>query len=384
MSTLKKIFFLSLFVFFLSLLFWGIYMLSFKKTTTPTNTNLLTNKTTNNIPSGDLPVTNSNTKISVISNEIAISPILSSNENKIWYYSVSGELKETDFIGNIPKKLTNKKIIGLLEAIWSPNKSSALLKVNKSGFNYFILFNMKSEKISTLANNIDSASWLTTSDKIIYKYFNPNNHQSSLNISKPDGSNWKKILNLPHNKFNFSQIPRSGLISFWNFGDAYFPTLFQSIPSIGGDTKTLYKDTFGNDYLWNNSGSNFLVSQTNAKGGTKLQLGVANYNGEEYNNLGLPTFISKCLWSKDNITIYCALPGDIPDNSILPNDYKAGKFKTSDTFWKINTITGEKSRLIEATNISGNFDASNLFSNSDESLIFFLNKRDGKLYKITL
>ena len=110
-----------------------------------------------------------------------------------------------------------------------------------------------------------------------------------------------------------------------------------------------------------------------------------NYNGGEYKNLGLPTFISKCVWSKDNKTIYCALPGNIPTNSILPNDYKDQKFTTTDTFWKINTTTGEKNRLVETNDMPKNaLDASEFFLNTDESLLFFVNKIDKKLYRIVL
>jgi hypothetical protein len=386
MSTLKKIFFLSLFLFFLSLLFWGIYMLSFKKTELSEESELpLKNPLSSlNNPTNNSPPISSSAKISAVSQESVISPTLADDGNNLWYYSLSGELNEITFVGSSLKKLTDQKIIGLIEARWSPDKSKALLKVNKDGATYFLLFDVRADSLTQLSGNIQDISWLATSDKIIYRYLDSSSRKNSLNTSNPDGSNWKKLFDLPHDKISFSQIPRSGLISFWNTGDAYYSTSFQTIPLIGGEAKTLYQEAFGADYLWNNSGSNFLISQTDAKGGTKIQLGVANYNGGEYKNLGLPTFVSKCLWSKDNETVFCALPGDIPSNSILPNDYNTGKFTTSDTFWKINTATGEKSRLVEATEIDDNFDVSNLFSNSDESLLFFVNKKDGKLYKITL
>lgn len=383
MSTLKKIFFFSLFILFLSLLFWGIYTLSFKKTELPKKTIIPLNNSTSPDLS-KIPAVSS-AKISLASDEPVISPTLSNAGDKIWYFGTSGELKETDLVGSVSKKLSEKKIISLISGFWSPDKSKILLKTNKDSLeSYFLLFDVKNDQLTMLNKSITEISWQAVSSKIIYKYLDSANKKSSLNVSDADGKNWKKILDLPHNKISFAQIPRSGLISFWNNGDAYYPTAFQTVSLLGEDTKSLYKDSFGADYLWDNSGSHVLVSQTDVKGGTKIQLGVMNYNGGEYKNLGLPTFVSKCVWSKDNKTIFCALPGDIPDNSILPNDYKTGKFTTADTFWKIDTATGEKSRLVETSEISGTFDASEFFLNTDESLLFFVNKIDKKLYKIAL
>ena len=115
-----------------------------------------------------------------------------------------------------------------------------------------------------------------------------------------------------------------------------------------------------------------------------MELGVMNANGGEYKSLGIPTFITKCVWAADEKTIYYALPGGIPDNSVLPNDYKGNKFQTTDTFWKINIKTGEKTRLIETKDITEQYDASQIFINKSESLLFFVNKLNGKLYKVSL
>jgi hypothetical protein len=68
----------------------------------------------------------------------------------------------------------------------------------------------------------------------------------------------------------------------------------------------------------------------------------------------------------------------------MPNDYYSNKFQTADTFWKVNVLTGEKTRLIDLNKISAKIDAKNIFLNPDESLLFFVNRIDGKLYQISL
>ena len=100
--------------------------------------------------------------------------------------------------------------------------------------------------------------------------------------------------------------------------------------------------------------------------------------------MDVATFVSKSAWSKDNKSMYYALPDTMPANMILPNDYQDKKFNTKDSFWKFNTITGEKSKLIGADKMLIDIDATKLFLNADESMLFFVNRTDDKLYRIDL
>jgi hypothetical protein len=151
-----------------------------------------------------------------------------------------------------------------------------------------------------------------------------------------------------------------------------------------GERKAIFRGKFGADYLWNKDGSLVLVSNVDTRAGSKMQLAVMNYNGGEYRNLDAPTFVSKCVWSRDGKTVYYSLPGNIPSGAILPNEYDEGKFQTADTFWKIDITDGKKTRIVEAVDIKGSYDATDLFLNSDESFLFFTNKTDGKIYRIML
>lgn len=114
-----------------------------------------------------------------------------------------------------------------------------------------------------------------------------------------------------------------------------------------------------------------------------MTLGLISMNGS-YQELGIPTIASKCVWSQDGKTVYYALPGGIPDGSVMPNDYQENKFNTTDTFWKINVITGEKERVIEAGEIKEKYDSSNMFLSATEDAIYFVNRTDQKLYRIQL
>ena len=315
-----------------------------------------------------------------------IAPTLSPDGNFIKYYAKdSGHVYQVSLDGKNKSTINNQDLTGLADVLWSSDKTKVISKFMKpDGTVQFFYYDYLTQKGVPIKNNVDEISWQSNGNKIFYKYYDPESKKRSLNISDPDGSNWTKLSDIDYRNVNVEQIPQSGLVSFWNKPDAFSETDFESVPVVGGEKKLILQGKFGADYLWNNDGTYALVSNTDQKGGSKMQLSTINYNGGEYKNLGVPTFVSKCVWSRDNKTVYYALPGGIPDSAILPNEYDDGKITTTDTFWKIDTTTGKKDRIVELDNMTGQYDAASLFLNSDESQLFFVNKSDGKLWGINL
>lgn len=377
MSTLKKIFFLCLIVFLMSLLIWGVYNISFRKNAP---------EEASSEPQNSTVQKNDSSAISVVINEAVLAPTLSKDTSHLQYFSQKdGLLYRAGLDGSAPQTLSTKSFWGLIDAAWSPDKTTVVTKVSGSkGEALFLYFNPGKDEKIPLKSNLDEVVWETGANRIFYKYYSPDTQERSLNVADPNGANWKKLADLDYKNLSIAQIPKTGLVSFWNSGDAFSLTSFSTVPIIGGDQKILFKEKYGADYLWNASGSNVLVSHTDARGGSNMQLAVMNYSGGEYKNLNVPTFSSKCVWSRDGKTVYYALPGNIPGGAILPNDYKNGNFNTADTFWKVNIQTGEKTRIVETKDIKEKYDASQMFLNEDESLLFFVNKIDTKLYRIKL
>lgn len=378
MSLSKKFFIGSSALLAFFLIFWGIYSFSFKKAAAPQTPPAQEQPETSTAPK------TSSSKITAISDEAVLAPVLTPEKTAIKYYSKNdGRVYQISLDGASKKTINTKELPGLASAVWSPDTSKVITRFEANGKNKFFYYDYAKGQGVQLKDNLDTASW-QNDNKIIYKYFDPKNKERTLNISDPDGSNWNKITDVSFRNLSLSPVPKTGLVSFWNSPDAFFETAFLSTPIIGGEKKTLFSGKFGADYLWSPDGSSVLISSSQEKASSKAQLAVANDRGGEYKNLDIPTFVSKAVWSRDNKTVYYALPGNIPATAILPNDYADKKFISADTFWKINTITGEKSRIVDLDKINGQYDASNLFLNSDESLLFFINRADGKLYKIDL
>jgi len=380
MNILKKIFLLSIVILFLSLLLWGVYNLSFKKPDVATQNNAP--KETEEAPLA--PVKDA-LKIKALSSEAAIAPVYIFEENTIKYFTPGGQVHRIDPDGSGKSVLSAKELPGLSDVIWSPDQTKAIAKfVETDGQTQFYYYDYLTQTNTPIKKNVDEIAWQTSGNRIFYKYYDQKTKKRSLNISDPDGSNWTKLADIDYRNISIAQIPKSGLVSFWNKPDSYTQTTLETIPLITGERKMIYKEKFGADYLWSKDGNLVLISSVDVRAGSKIQLAVMNYNGGEYRNLDIPTFVSKCAWSQDGKTIYYTLPGNIPSSAILPNEYMEGKFKTTDTFWKVNVTDGKKTRLLEAADIKDPYDATNLFLSADESVLFFTNKNDSKIYRIEL
>lgn len=379
MTASKKIFLASLIIFLTVLLFWGIYILSFKKDTLQTTaiSDVTNGSSIFSFGLGE--------KMSIVFNEKASFSTLSEDGTAINFYSPdSGKISQIGMDGKSGTSISNKAWPNLSGLFWSPSKTKAIIKsVSNSNQPQFSYFDLTENKEKMLKSNLDMVVWQNDS-KILYKYYDPKTKERSLSIADPDGANWKKIADLEFQNVFIAPIPKTGLITYWNRASAQEETRLISVPIIGGEKKTLFSGKFGADFLWNSNGSKLLLSHSDTQGGSKMELAVLDDNGENYRGLEIPTFISKCVWSSDNKTIYYALPGNIPDSSILPNDYLAGKFNTTDTFWKTDTTSDKKERVVDLDKIRGQIDAKDLFLNEDESFLFFINKIDGKLYRINL
>jgi len=376
MSVTKKIFLTSSALLAIVLVFWGIYNLSFSSkiplTATP---NPITAPASPTAPVA---------KINLVSEDSVLSPIIDPATATIKYYSqATGQVFQVDFDGTNKKTLSPNKLADLNNVFWSADGTKVISKFIKDGAPTFFHYDYTTKKGVKLKDNLDTVVW-QNNNKIFYKYYNPQTKERSLNMANPDGSGWLKISDLPYKNLSIAPIPRTGLVSYWNSPDAFFETTLESTPVIGGEKKLIFKGKFGADYLWNSNGSNVLISHSDQKNGSQMELAVINDAGGEYKNLAIQTFISKCAWSKDNKTFYYALPSSFPSSLILPNDYQEKKFATRDSFWRVNIPTGEKTRLLGLDKITDDFDATGLFLNADESMLFFSNRTDGKLYRIDL
>jgi hypothetical protein len=90
------------------------------------------------------------------------------------------------------------------------------------------------------------------------------------------------------------------------------------------------------------------------------------------------------VWSKNNKNVYCAAPTNIEKNVLMPNDYLNNKIFTKDFFWKVNMETFKKEKIIDEKYIKEDLDATNMLVSPNEDFLFFINKKDGGLFRIVI
>jgi len=382
---MKKIFIISLVLLIVVMVFLGIYNIAFKKSEEPVIREAdQKEQIKKTMPAAEVGVIKSE-KITAISSIEVVGAVFDKKNDAILYYSAKdGTTWKSDPNGKNIMQTSQTKVLGIKNVLWSPDKSKVLTTVEKEGKLVFYEYDTIAQKAVELKNGLDTAVWDNMGAKILYKYFDQTTKIRTLNIANPDGSDWQKITDIDFRNISISRIPLTSLVSFWNYPLADAETQLMSVGvAVGDEPRTIFKGKFGADYSWSPNGSLALISSLNEKDGKKITLGTVNLKGE-YNDLNIPTVVSKAVWSSDSKIIYYAVAGGIPETAIMPNDYYDGKFTTKDTFWKLDITTGKKERLVEPEDVSAVYDANNLFLSPTEDTLYFINKIDGKLYKIAL
>ncbi|MDE2030678.1 MAG: hypothetical protein KGI58_00225 [Patescibacteria group bacterium] len=152
-----------------------------------------------------------------------------------------------------------------------------------------------------------------------------------------------------------------------------------SLNIISGISTKIFGSVKGLTTLANNDGSLILYSTSDS---SVPQLKIFNTKNRTTFDLNTPGLAEKCIWSADNINIYCAIPSNIIGGD-YPDSWYQGLVSFNDRFAKINSITGDQIDIADSTNEIA-VDATKLFLNKDESQLFFINKKDSTLWSLDL
>lgn len=380
---MKKIFYFSVGLLILLLIFLVAYNFAFKNNV---NDPAAAPKTEVFTQENDTVADAAPTAASIVNpiNESLLGAAVSP-DGAIYYYSLDDQALKKASLEGKDKAVLLSSLPGLpLRIIWSPKKDRALLLLKQtSGQSLWHFADLATKTLAPLKPEIGRLAWNNLGDKIFYQYTDPKNSARTLNIANPDGTDWKKLADLKNDSF-IAAIPRSTSVSFWNRPTALEKTSFESVSLTGENRRTLLSEKFGADYLWAPDGEKVLVSASVEKGGTSILLNSMNNSGGEFHSLSIPTLVSKAVWSEDSKTLYYALPGSIPENAMLPDDYFDKPLATRDTFWKIDTSTGKQIRLIDLKDMTQNMDSIDLFLSPSEDALFFTERATRRLYRIDL
>lgn len=381
---IKKIFFISLFFFILLLILLVAYNFAFKN-----------NKNNPKVENAEeitkeldtaLEATNTSpvsTKMDNPLNEEVVGAVTSANGD-LYYYSVSDEEIKKSTIEGRDKQTILSNLPGSVERlVWSPTRDQVLIALRQGSSLRWHHLEIASKTLTPLKPAISRVTWSQNGEKIYYQYL-ASNGERSLDTANPNGSNFSTLIKMGTMDNFIESIPQSSKVSFWTRPSGLESTSFETVEKDGSGRKVLLTGRYGADYLWAPNGKSVLFSASRTKAGSDVSLAIMNEDGGEIRDLSIPTLISKVAWSKDSKTIYYALPGNLPPESVLPNDYYQKPLYSEDTFWKIDTETGQKSRILELDEVAAPLDSSDLFLSPKEDILFFTDRKTKRLYRIEL
>lgn len=379
---MKKIFYISLGIFCVTLLFLGVYNFAFKNNPGNPVTDETKQKEAKEKADKTFSENLSNKPLEPVTDHATYGAtaldgkyIAFFSDRSLKKASLGGGAEE-EIVGNLPGKPVC--------ATWSADKSSVLALLSSDNGERWHLIRLSDRSVTPLKEGLASPSWSNIGEKIFYFYTDPGNGETGLNTAKADGSEWKEIAKSPIGNPYIATVPSGVNISFWNRPNAFEETALYTIAMTGGAPKKIFDKKFGANYLWSPDGTKLLVSSVNEKGGSDTRLGIANQQGGEYHTLQAPTLISKAVWAKDSKTVYYALPTSMPSGAVLPNDYFEKPIHTKDSFWKMDIETGRSERVIASEDVPGEHDSIDLFLDPEERFLFFTDRNDNRLYRIRL
>lgn len=295
----------------------------------------------------------------------------------------TGYIYETGARGEEEKKLTSQLIARTWEAVFADSGTAVALRYLKPDNRTISTFlgrivKAETEETYTMPGDFlpDNITDITASpDQKSFLYLLETSSGSVGITVKSDGTTRKQIFSSPFTEW----------LVEWVSGGAIVTTK----PSSGIPGYSYAVTTSGN-FQKNLGGISGLGVKTSPDGKRVLyntiqndtpRLRVRNLGTGSDSNMNLQTFAEKCSWSKDSITVYCAVPTSLPRNT-YPDAWYQGLAHFNDAFWKINTSTGVNTQLSAGATML--VDAVVPTLDANENYLFFINKNDRSLWSLDL
>lgn len=159
-----------------------------------------------------------------------------------------------------------------------------------------------------------------------------------------------------------------GYVYALNLTDSSLTKIIGPIPGLAVKTSPL--------------GDKLFYSGLNSAG--SLVSGIYNLKTTTFTRLPLTTLANKCIWSRDDINLYCGISETLPTGT-LPDDWYKGKIQFSDNLWRINAETYQTELLFntKANNWPG-LDAQPLLLNNNGDQLYLINRLNSYLLALDL
>lgn len=110
-----------------------------------------------------------------------------------------------------------------------------------------------------------------------------------------------------------------------------------------------------------------------------LRLAVLDTQSRAGTSMPLATLVEKCVWAKNGLSVYCAIPTSIPQG--LPDTWYQGAVTTSDRIWRIDMQARVATLIIDPSAVADvSVDGVALEVDPEEDVVLFTDRHSGNLW----
>jgi len=289
-----------------------------------------------------------------------------------FYERDTGNVVQINGDGSGRKVLDDVTMQNLQTVRWAPTSSFVATQNNGK----YSTYNHKTDAGHTFSSKVSNLHF--TGNKVAYTY----NTETGvdLSIADPSGGNFQTLVELTSNEISLSSIPTTYKISYTLKPSAYRASSLTVVSSSTQNSETLISDQYGLQVSWSPQGKKALLASASQRGGSEMTFTIIDSSGTVNQTFGTGTVLEKTVW-KDPQTIYFTKP-NLSKEVVMPDDYlngNLGEFRES--LYKLDLSSGQVTKLIPDI---GAVNSRNLFLNEAGTKLFFINQRDGRLYRISL
>jgi len=321
---------------------------------------------------GDVAKIEQEPRLKEITNEAVVKMAI--KNEKILIFTKKGRIFELNLDGQGVKEL-RKENSELISVLISSDLSNAILtEFDNTGKLSYTIINLSSYQEFKFPENIFSPVFSLDGKQIAFHYYDSVGGVNAIATSPIDAFKINVVFSLNMYQINLFWAEENNIYISHNPSYVIKDTLYK----LDIKNKELSRSNIlGNGLIIKTIPKNILYSTVD-KNGKNLNLFVDDFSRSL--NLGLRILASKCVSFDDN-NLICARDSNDPLGS-WPDDYYKLKISLADEFIKVNIKTNEISVVAGLTDLAAELDATELVST--DKYLFFVDRKDGKLYRLTL
>jgi len=302
---------------------------------------------------------------------------LSRAEDKIYYFKKDGgELTAFSFPAGTQESLSTITIVGMMNASWSPARDRAIVSyLDGTLVKSFLFKAIGTSSVATLPTGVRSSAWSPTGSSL--GYLTEKDGETVLATADSSGKNQKTIFRTQIREITLSW-PLPEKFALQTNPSGVVPGYIFIFTRSTGELTRFLGPTNGLTSLWSPKGGRVLLGSTNAAG-KSLSLAIRDSLGKEIMTAAIQTLPEKCAWASEE-KIYCAVPRGIPQDAVLPDDYRRGELNTNDRLVAIDA----KTKIISGIFNDGGYDMADISVTKDEKYVFFTDRITGKVWGVEI